>query len=406
MTPGSVNQAAPGLRSLHSLTENDGSPIFAGMFASVASRKLNRAVLAFLVGAGLSVCARAQVTITGVTYGSLQNGTDRTNSSIVSLNEYRPVVSVSTSTAGNYSFSGDLASSVVFRRDLNSSAPNNSTVFYQYSNYSNGTATVYSKADNSPTLPEVMLSNDLTQGLRNPFANVSSNGSSTSLESNIERIDFYYSGGHVVQAGEALAFFDLENVGNYGDGFRIAVFTSTGTVNVDGTNYSNAPTAYANSGLLIQPDSFGNPVDTPTGTNARYIRSTTTSGDNLDVSQSIATLDTNAGSPNSSDLYLVGILISFADLGIANGTTIQGFSLMAGDVTPTNASSLVNWGNSSVYRTDTNASSWGNMDFMGFGAQIARPVPEPSTYGAIFVGLAAAICFWKRRKKTLSARAA
>lgn len=358
---------------------------------------------------GLLAAAHAQVAITGVTYGSLQNGYDRTNGRITSLNEYRPVNSVSTSTLGDYTFNGDLASSVVFRRNTYSYSPNNSTVFYQYSDYSSyngGSATVYSTADRSPTLDEVMLSNDLTQGLRNPFANVSSNGSITSLESNIERIDFYYSGGHTVQSGEGLAFFDLENVGNYGDGFRIAVFTSVGTVYVNGTTHYNAPTAYANSGLLIQPESFGGPVDTPTGTNARYVRSTTTSGDNLDVSQSLATLDSNSGWPNNSDLYLVGILITFEDLGIAAGTTIQGFSLMAGDVNASTSSSLVNWSNSSVFRTDTNAATWGNMDFMGFGAQIARPVPEPSTYGAIFVGLAAAFGLWRRRKKALSAKAA
>lgn len=357
------------------------------------------------LGMGLLTAAHAQTAVTGVTYGSLQNTTDRTNSRITSLNEYHPVTSISTA-VDTYVYGSAQASSVSFRRNTAESSPNNSTVFYQYSSYSSssgGSASVYATGDSSPTLNEVMLSNDLTQGVRNPFANVSSSGSITSLESNMERIDFYYSGGYTVQAGDALTFFDLENVGNYGDGFRIAVFTSIGTVYVNGTAYYNAPTTYANTGLLIESDSFGTPVDTPTGTNAKYIRSTTTSGDNLDVSQSLATLDTNSGTPNSSDLYLVGILISFSDLGISAGTTIQGFSLMAGDVTPTNAASLVDWSNSSVYRTDTNASTWGNMDFMGFGAQIARPVPEPSTYGAIFAGLSVAGFVWRRRQRQKTA---
>lgn len=381
------------------------------MFKSASLVLIKRTALTVAAGLAMLSPARAQVAVTGVTYGSLQNTTNRTNGRITSANEYRPVTGISTATAGDYNFNGPLASSVVFRRNTASSSPSNSTVFYQYSSYSSnngGSATVYSTGDTSPTLSEVMLSNDLTQGLRNPFANVSSNGGISSLESDMERIDFYYSGGYTVQAGDALTFFDLENAGNYGDGFRIAVFTSIGTVYVNGSLQYNAPTTYANTGLLIQPDSFGNPVDTPTDTNARYIRSTTTSGDNLDVSQTLATLDTNSGSPNGSDLYLVGTLISFADLGISAGTTIQGFSLMAGDVTPTTVGSLVNWSNSTVYRTDTNAESWGNMDFMGFGAQISRPVPEPSTYGMIFVGLCAALFGWQRhkRRKALNAPAA
>lgn len=392
------------------LTGGTAKTIFPAMF-NLAHRSipLRRGALVALVALATAGFSHAQVTVTGVTYGSLVNGSNVTNSKIVYTNDYHAVTGISTSTAGNYNFNGPLASSVVFRRNTAESSPNNATVFYQYSSYSSsngGSATVYAKADSTPTLGEVMLSNDLTQGLRNPFANVSSNGSITSLESNIERIDFYYNGGYTVQAGDALVFFDLENVNNYGDGFRISVFTGTGTVTVNGSTYTNAPTTYANTGLLIQPDSFGHPVATPTGTNATYLRSTTTSGDNIDVSQTLASLDTNSGSPNSSDLYLVGILISFADLGIADGTTIQGFSLMAGDVTPTSSStSLVNWSNTTVYRDDTDAATWGNMDFMGFGAQISRPVPEPSTYGAILAGLAVAGFAWKRRR-ALSVRAA
>jgi len=249
---------------------------------------------------------------------------------------------------------------------------------------------VLGKGDTSPTMSEVMLSNDLTQGLRNPFAN-----STSSTSSNIERIDFYFSGGYTVQAGDAVVFFDLENVGNFGDGFRIAAFNSVGTVN----GASNAPTSYANSGLLIQPDTFGNAVGTPNGSNAKYIRSTTTSGDNLASGQSITTLDSNSGTPNSSDLYLVGILIRFTDLGLNVGDTIYGYSLMAGDVAASTSSDLVNWKNSSVYLTNTDATTWGNMDFMGFGAQISRPVPEPSTYGALFLGAALAF-FGLRRWRT------
>ncbi len=71
---------------------------------------------------------------------------------------------------------------------------------------------------------------------------------------------------------------------------------------------------------------------------------------------------------------------------------------MAGDVVPTTASSLVNYNNSAVYPTNTDPATWGNMDFMGFGGQISRPIPEPSTYGLTFVGLGGALWFWRRRR--------
>ena len=46
------------------------------------------------------------------------------------------------------------------------------------------------------------------------------------------------------------------------------------------------------------------------------------------------------------------------------------------------------------------------MDFMAFGAQISRLVPEPSTYGAMFVGLSAAFFGWRHYRRTVSAPAA
>lgn len=346
-------------------------------------RSLFAAMVALLFG----LLLKGQVAVTAVDYGTMVDTTNKTAGNITYLNRHTPVEYISSS-LGTYSFNGALASAVTFRRNTGAGNPNNSTVFYQYSTTGGGTATVYGKGDTSPTMSEVMLSSDLTQGLRNPFAN-----GTGQTNSNIERIDFYFAGGYTVQEGDAMVFFDLENVGNYGDGFRVAAFTS-----VDGTN---TPTAYANTGLLVAPDTFGNPVDTPTGTNAKYLRSTTTNGDNLATGQSITTLDTNSGTPGASDLYLVGIMIRFTDLGLTVGQTIYGYSLMAGDVTASTASDLVNWNNSSVYLTNTDATTWGNMDFMGFGAQISKPVPEPPTYGALLIA-AGLVYFGVRRWRVAS----
>ena len=313
--------------------------------------------------------AHAQVAVTGITYGTLVDNANSTSGGLTYLNRDSTVSTV-TSSLGDYQFNGPLANNVFFRRNTDSNAngtsnqttdnPNNTTIIYQ-ANASNQDLGNY-----HATAEQVFLDGDLYTGIRNPFAN----GAGTAANSNVERIDFYFSGGYTVQANDAVVFFDVENAGNFGDGFRIAAYTGIGTVN----GFTNAPTTYASSGLFVPADSFGGPINNPEGTStATYRRSTFTNADNL------------SGTASSGTLQLVGIQISFADLGISAGTTIYGYSLMAGDTAPTTAADLVNWNSATYFPTNTDPTGYGNMDFMGFGAQIARPVPEPSTYGAIFI---------------------
>ncbi len=347
---------------------------------------------ALLAGLG---SAQAQTAVTGITYSPVVDNTNQTQGGITYLNRDRTVNTVNTSALGDYQFNGPLASNVYFRRNTDSNGngtnngsgdnPNNTTILYQ----NDGSGRSYGDYQSSPG--NIFLDGNLYTGIRNPFAN----GSGTATNSNVERIDFYFSGGYTVQADDALVFFDVENIGNFGDGFRIAAFTGVGTVN----GQTNAPTTYANTGLLVPADSFGGPINNPEGgASADYTRSTFTNGDNLS--------GTASGTTSIGELQLVGILIRFSDLGIAAGTTIYGYSLMAGDVTPTTAANLVNWNSATYYPTNTDSAGYGNMDFMGFGAQISRPVPEPSTYGAIFVGLSAAFFGWRRYRRNVSAPAA
>jgi len=344
--------------------------------------------LVFVAGALLvAVVSQAQTAVTDITYGTATNAGNTSQGGINYDNRFRPVSTVTTG-LGDYRFDGPLATDVFARRNTNSSNsggnnqsndnPNNTTIIYQYDNSRHmGTY--------EPTLEEVFLSGNLYTGIRNPFAN----GAGTSTNSNIERLDFYFSGGYTVQANDALVFFDVENAGNFGDGFRIAAFTTVGTVN----GFTNAPTTYANSGLLVPADSFGGPIENPLGdSDAVYRRSTFTNRDNLS--------GTASGTASAGTLELVGILIRFSDLGITAGTTIYGYSLMAGDTAPATAANLVNWNNATYYPTDTDPAGYGNMDFMGFGAQISRPVPEPSTYGAIFIVLSAAFFGWRRFRRS------
>jgi len=325
----------------------------------------------------------AQVTVTGITYGTLVDSPNTTSGGLTYLNRYRPVATVTTSTLGAYQFSGPLASAVTVRRNTTSGNSNNTTIIYQ----SNASNQVLGEYDTS--LGNVFLSNNLYTGIRNPFAN-----STASTDSNIERIDFYFAGGYTVQADDALVFFDVENTGNLGDGFRIAAYTSVGSVN----GVTDSPNVYANTGLNVAAGSFGGPINNPdNGASATYRRSTFTNGNSL--------TGTASGSASAGTLELVGILIRFSDLGLTVGQTIYGYSLMAGDVNPTNASDLVNWNNSSVFLTNTSATATGNMDFMGFGAQISRPVPEPSTYGLLLLAAATVgLMLHRRRRGAFSTR--
>jgi hypothetical protein len=349
--------------------------------------KTSARTILLLVTAVLAVpAARAQVAVSSVTYGTLVNGGNVNNQGDASLDfqsQYTPVNTVTTG-IGNYRFDGPTATSIVTRRNTTEAGPNNTTVFYQTSggNSSNPLGQYESSVQN------MFLSGNLSEGLRNPFAN-----GAGSENSNIERIDFNLPN-YVVQANDALVFFDLENTGNFGDGFRIAAYTSLGTVN----GVANAPNVYAGGGLLVAPDSFGGPINSPTGgTNGNFERVTYTNGDNLSGAASDI-------SDIGNGLNLVGIMIRFSDLGIAAGTMIQGFSLMGADVVTTSSSGsdLVNWNSTTNYRTNTDPVGVGNMDFMGFGATIARPVPEPSTYGAILMGATLCGWLWHRRRRAIA----
>ncbi len=348
-----------------------------------------------LAGVGSSLFA--QVTVTDITYGERRNDWNQNQGGVTFRQEYYPVESVSTG-VGDYLFNGPLAQSVYLRRnEANSdwsyggrghgyghgghggSDDNNdhTTLFYQTDSYDRA----YGSAPDSAG--GVFRDGNLFTGLRDPFANTGS--SDDDLNTNIERIDFYF-GDYVVTEGAGIVLFDLENFGNHGDAFRIAAF--------DGWDSSAvAPDSFANTGLLINPGSFGDALLSPTDNGSlEFARATYTDGD--DVSGSASSF-TSLG----SDLNVVGILIRFTDLGLSVGDTIQGFSLMAPDVDARTSIDLVDWSNDRVYRTDTDRNTHGNIDFMGFGARLANPVPEPSAYGAAFMGLAGATLLVVRRRR-------
>ena len=243
------------------------------------------------------------------------------------------------------------------------------------------------------TLSNVLLTNNVLMGVNDVFSNGANN--TNNYESNIERLDFYWSAGINTSGDQGFAVFERGQAGVTGhDTFQIAVFTGWDTVNNKPTTYSGnavevAQAKYGSTNLDWDPTTAGAQT---TFTNYRILRFN--SGDNL------TPLDVN--SSGNTNQGVAGVFISFADLGIANGTKVYGYSLMATDATNTVAN-LADWTNTTYYPTTTADSTIGSLDLIGFNGRLF--VPEPSTYGAILLGATVTLLGWRRYRRGVSAPA-
>lgn len=339
------------------------SPLVAGLFA-------------LLVGT-----LPAQIAVTQITTSS----TNLSNQTVNGATFSRETVAVTTfkDGAGNIYDANSVATSAYVRRNTGVGNSNNSSVWY-----ADGSTTDFA-ATYATTYDSLLLGNNLLRGSDNTFAN----GSGTNT-GNIERLDFLFSASGVsATLATAFAVFDRGNAGEH-DTVSIAVITGWDSVN-------NVPTAYGGVLVTLSPSSYG--TTNPTS-NFNYHLFRYGNGSNL-------------GSPYWSDNTetgaqgIGGATISLSDLGIAAGTTIYGYSLMAGDVTSAtiggNMANLVNWNNTTYYSPTTDGNSGGGgIDLSAVnGVLYNRRVPEPSTYGAVFLGLSAAGFALRRYRRGVSAPA-
>ena len=242
------------------------------------------------------------------------------------------------------------------------------------------------------TLQNVLLGNNELIGANDVFTNTG--GSPSPANNNIERVDYLWSSGFTAVPDQGFAVFDRAASQSVADGFQVAVFTGWNS----GTS---RPTAYGGNVVEVTAGAgsgYGAALDwDPTGTGVQttftYQILRFTSGDNLTP---LAIADT------TGTQSVFGTYISFADLGIAAGTVVYGYSIMANDVTNVTAN-LVDWNNATFYPTDT-PDSTGSIDLLGVNGR--RFVPEPSAYGASLLGVMAALVGWRRYRRLLSARAA
>jgi hypothetical protein len=287
------------------------------------------------------------------------------------------------------------ATGVYIRRNLDSSGDgtsgqsgaDNSNRSSVWNTQHNSTDRVMGSYEND--LADVLLGNNAIMGGDNLFSN--SADPTRKNAGNIERLDFYF-GAATVGAGEGLTIFDRGLLGEH-DSVKIAVFTDWGSL-----QGVFAPTTYAGNAVTLEASSYGNNLDWDSSAagvqdSLNYTILRFNNGDNL------STLDEAIETGTQG---LAGAFISFADLGIAAGTTIYGYSIMGSDVTGS-VSNLADWRNATYYPTGTTDQTGGGIDLLSFNGRIARPVPEPSTYGALLLGGCVGVWFFRRRVQAAKA---
>lgn len=355
------------------------------------------------IGAGGSLHAQVVINAVNSITTSISGGSHSTDSTIAgsstTMDNYDLSVTGVTDTNGNtYTVTG-LATSAIVRTDSTSTGElAQSSAWYMGTAQScdgNAPDTLYGSY-NSGTPASLLLGNNLLEGSDNTFINSSDNGSAST--GNIERVDFLYNGttGVVDTSGLSIGVFDRGT----GDSFSVAIITGVdshgnptsygGFVTVSNTafNGNDSLLTAANSNSAILNDGSGDPTDYL----VRYDSSTSLSTNNT-------TDDTQTVDQNIS-----GVIFTLASLGINSGTTIYGYSLMGGDVTPgTNLNSLTNTSNTSVYQTNTSdTSAFDGLDPVAVNGVLfsMHAVPEPSTYAEVFLVGTLALYGWKRLRQT------
>ena len=330
-----------------------------------------------LLLAGSTGSVRAQTTITGVTTSTNTSAASSTEgganpTTLTFLNDVR---AITVYTAGGVDYVGvDAADNVFVRRNTTAGNANRTSLWME-----NDTTANTVKGTDKESLPAVFLDNNLFQGADNVFVN----GTAAS-QGNVERVDFVWSGGFTVAAStDGLAVFERGLAGAH-DAFQIAVITGLGS------GLASPLTWTFGAVLEIAPANYGANLDV---TNDGIVDSLAyrllryTAGD---------TLTSHAAGNETGSQGVAGVHLSFGDLGIAPGTTVYGYALMASDVTNVSAN-LANWNATTFYPTNT-ADAFGGIDFAAFGGQRSRAVPEPSTYGAALLALGAGLLAWRRRR--------
>lgn len=350
------------------------------------------AALAILAAAGPG--ARAQTAISSITTSLTVNRSSSTTLNSGSVTFANADLAINTMTDANgtvYTVTGS-ASAAFLRTDSTSSGELNQSSAWYLGNAaaaSNSSPTTLYGTYNSSNVGNLLLGNNLLAGADNVFINSSG---TAAAQGNVERLDLIFNGSTGITANSnlALAVFDRGT----GDSFSIAVVTgvdANGNPTSYGGNLLNVSnTAWTNAGLLNSsntPSAVLNSSGSPTDYLLRYDSSSSTGATH------------NTEDDEHNDQNINGLTFTMAQLGITSGTTIYGYSLMAGDVTDGgNINNLVNYRNTKYFPTSTtDSNAFNGLDPVAVNGVIfsMHPVPEPATYAEIFFG-AALFYAWRR----------
>ena len=333
-----------------------------------------------LCGLALVHSLPAQLAVSSITTST----SDLSNQSVNGTTFERTTVSITQfkDITGNIYDANTVSGAAYVRRNTTAGNANNSSMWYTDS----ATAGRYS-ATYATDYASLLLGNNILRGSDNTFVNVTD-----ATSGNIERLDFVFNASGITSSiATSIAIFDRGAIGVH-DAVKIAIITGWDSVN-------NVPTSYGGTLVSVDPADYGT-ANLTSDFNYNLFRYS--NGNNL--GSPYWNSNTETGTQG-----LGGTVVSMADLGIAVGTTIYGYSLMAYDVTNGGSmANLVDWTNATYYATDTTgATGTGGIDLSAVnGVLYNRHVPEPATYGAVFIGFVALVLGWRRYRRGLSAPAA
>lgn len=357
-------------------------------------RRLSAVLAAAICAWGAEANGQTAMTSIGTT---LISGTPTTVNGVVFNNDILRLDYFTTATTTYVTDS--IAQAVYIRRNTDSNG--NGTPNQAGSDNLNGSSVAYiSVAGDTTTMrgayattyESAFLANNLLRTTDNVFGNLPTQ-TATLPNQNIERVDFILNPAGVVATAD-MAFAILERgIATNHDPIKIAVITgfnaSTGAVtDYSGNLVSVTASSYGSSNFPVN-DGSTSPASTFNFTIYEYNSTSDLSG-----AWSSAGDVTNQG--------LGGVVITLANLGIAAGTTIYGYSIMGADVTTGgNIDNLINWNNTTRFPTNTDESTGfaGGADLITVGGVLFKSAaPEPATYGMLFLGAAVGLVGLKRAR--------
>ncbi len=317
---------------------------------------MKKTTFSLVLSLGAVAVANAQTyeAVTGFTT-ALTTGTSSSSEGFNFDNSILSVTNLSTTT-GSYVVSSLADNSVVRRNGVNL---NQSSVWYASSGVGTNLNGVH-----QVSYDQMLISNSLYQGSDNTFSNTAN-----AQGGNIERLDFTWNTARIASGTLRFGVFDRGAIGVH-DSFAIAAILS-----VDA--FGN-PLTY---GTLLKVNAgWGGATNAYTDQSYRLFRYN--NGSNITA---------NTASSETGTQGVGGVLISTADLGIANGTSIYGYSLMSNDVTDP--------ANLGAFPTNTDgATGGGGIDLAAINGLEIRAIPEPSTLAAFALGLPLAAYALRRKR--------